>query len=278
MKKLFCIEVKRSIRSPLLWTAAGILILLNIFGMVLNSYGFTITASTFLFYNTPVICIFLSLFIPLHIGQEFEVRTINNKILSGYSRTQIYIAEMLISILWGWGLFLIDIGSILLLSKIVKLPLGIALSELFIECIMSLICITTIAALFTTITMLLHKRLNSIAVTLCVALIGLYLGGNTVSDLKQEAFHIEKDGSKVENTLHLEGLERILANAHLMLSPFTQVKYQPDIRYETNDMKIENSLVLKNAFHHWEFPITNFIEIVIFTQIGVMIFKKQDLK
>lgn len=88
MKKLFSIECKRAILSPFLWIAACIPIGLNLYGIVLSSYGFTITASGFFFENTPVICIFLSIFIPLHIGQEFEVRTINNKIMAGYSQAK----------------------------------------------------------------------------------------------------------------------------------------------------------------------------------------------
>lgn len=278
MKKLFSMEFKRAIISPLLWVAACILIMLNVYGMVLNSYGFTITASTFLFYNTPVICVFLSIFIPLHIGQEFEVRTINNKIIAGYNRKQIYITEMILSIICGLFLLFIDIGSIILLAIIVKLPFGITFAELFIECIMCFICVSVIATLFTMITMIMHKCLNSIAVALCLTILGLQLGGNTVSALKQEAYYVEKDGTTVENVLYIEGFERTMANGHMLFSPFAQVKYQPDMRYETDDIKAQNSLILKNVSHHWEFPIMNFVEMIIFTQAGLFIFRKQSLK
>lgn len=270
--------MKRAIISPLLWAAACILILLNIFRMALSSYGFTIAASTFLFYNTPIICVFLSIFIPLHIGLEFEARTINNKIIAGYNRKQIYITEMIISIICGLFLLFIDIGSIIILAIIVKLPFGITFSELFIECIMCFICVAVISTLFTMITMMVHKRLNSIAVTLCLTILCLNLGGNTVSALKQEAYLVAEDGTTVENVLYIEGFERAMANGHMLFSPFTQVKYQPDIRYETDDIKAQNSLILKNVSHHWEFPIMNFIEMIIFTQVGLFIFRKQDLK
>lgn len=140
MKKLFSVEFQRAILSPLLWVVACILIMLNVFGMVLNSYGFTITASTFLFCNTPIICV------------------------------------------------------------------------------------SVIATLFTMITMIMHKRLNSIAVALCLTILGLQLGGKTVSALKQEVYHVDKDETTVENTLYLEGFERTLANGHVLFSPFAQVK------------------------------------------------------
>lgn len=278
MKKLFSIELKRAILSPLLWVAACILILLNVYEMVLNVYGFTITAASFLFYNTPVICIILSVFLPLHIGQEFEIRTINNKIIAGYSRKQIYITEMIISIICGCFLLFIDICSIIVLAIIVKLPFGIAFTELFIECIMCFICITVIATLFTMITMIMHKQLKSIAIALCLTILCLQLGGNTVSALNQEAYHVEKDGTTVENVLYIDGFKRTMANGHMLFSPFAQVKYHPDMHFETVDMKVQNSLILKNVSHHWEFPIMNFLEMIIFTQVGLFLFKKQDFK
>lgn len=164
------------------------------------------------------------------------------------------------------------------MAIIVKLPFGITFAELFIECIMCFICVSVIATLFTMITMIMHKCLNSIAVALCLTILGLQLGGNTVSALKQEAYHVEKDGTTVENVLYIEGFERTMANGHMLFSPFAQVKYQPDMRYETDDIKTQNSLILKNVSHHWEFPIMNFVEMIIFTQAGLFIFRKQSLK
>lgn len=128
------------------------------------------------------------------------------------------------------------------------------------------------------ITMITHKQLKSITIALGLTILGLQLGGNTVSALKQEAYHVEKDGTAVENTLYIDGFKRTMANGHMLFSPFAQVKYHPDMRYETVDVKSQNSLILKNASHHWEFPVMNFVEMIIFTQVGLFIFKKQDLK
>lgn len=278
MKRLLSMEFKRAIISSLLWTAVCILIMLNIYRMVLNSYGFTITASSFLFYNTPIICMFLAIFIPLHIGQEFEVRTINNKIIAGYSRKQIYITEMIISIICSCFLLFIDICSIIVLAAIVKLPYGIASADLFINGIICMICIAVIAAFFTMITMIMHKQLKSIALALGVTILCLQLGGNTVSALNQEAYHVEEDGTVVENVLYIDGFKRAMANGHILFSPFAQVKYHPYMYHETVDMKAKNSLILKNISYHWEFSVMNFIEMFIFTKAGLFIFRKQDLK
>lgn len=63
MKKLFSIECKRAILSPFLWIAACIPIGLNLYGIVLTSYGFTITASSFSLIthrSSVYFCLFLS--------------------------------------------------------------------------------------------------------------------------------------------------------------------------------------------------------------------------
>ena len=72
---------------------------------------------------------------------------------------------------------------------------------------MCFICITVIATLFTMITMITHKQLKSIAIALGLTILGLQLGGNTVSALKQEAYHVEKDGTTVENILYIDGFK-----------------------------------------------------------------------
>lgn len=278
MKKLFLVELKRAVCSPLFWLAACILIVINVFNIVLSTYGFPVTASSFLFYNTPVVCICLSIFIPLHIGQEFEVRTMNNKMIAGYSRSQIYMTEMMIAMICGCFLLFADICSIMVLARIATLRVGIAFSELWFECIICFICITAISKFFTMITMVAHKQLKSIAIALGLTIAALQFGGTTVSALKQEAYYIEENGAAVENVLYIDGYKRKLANGHVLLSPFAQVKYHPDMRSETKDMKSRNSLILKNAAHHWEFPIVNVMEMIIFTQAGLVLFKKQDFK
>ena len=278
MKNLLSVELKREIHSPLMWIVACALIVLNVTKIICTNYGYAITATSFLFHNTPFICIALSIFIPLHIGQEFELRTINSKITAGYSRKQIYFTEMIVSILCGLFWLITDVSSILISSKIKNLPLGFAVENIIIECILCFICITSVVAIFTMITMLLHKRLNSIAAALCITILCLHLGGMTVSALLQDEYRIDSNGDPYENVLHIEGFQRTLANTHMVISPFAQAKYQCGILYETPETHAENSLIFEDSAHHWEFTIMNLIEMIAFTGIGISIFKKQGFK
>lgn len=280
MNKLLSMELKRTMKSPILWIGLIIVIALNAFGIVFNTYGFDIYTTTFLFMNSARICIVLAILIPLHIGHDFETRTINNKITAGYSRKEIYITEIFVSTICGMILLITDIASVLVCSEIMHLEFsdGITYSAFAANAVISLICIVTISALFTMIATITHKQLISIGITVILTLSLLNFGGNTVSRLGQSAYNIDSQSNeRVENVLHLSGVKRTAAKAHLLISPFAQVEYESTMLVVPEE-KEEYSLVLKDVPYHIEFCIFNLLELMLFYQVGIRIFRKQDLK
>lgn len=97
MNKLLSMELKRAAKSPILWLGVIAVIAINVYGILLNGYGFKIFTTTFLLENSDLICIILAVLIPLYLGSDFENRTINNKISAGYTRKEIYIVELIVS-------------------------------------------------------------------------------------------------------------------------------------------------------------------------------------
>lgn len=97
MNKLLSMELKRAAKSPILWLGVIAVIAINVYGILLNGYGFKIFTTTFLLENSDLICIILAVLIPLYLGSDFENRTINNKISAGYKRKEIYIVELIVS-------------------------------------------------------------------------------------------------------------------------------------------------------------------------------------
>lgn len=280
MNKLLSMELKRTMKSPILWIGLIIVIALNAFGIVFNTYGFDIYTTTFLFMNSARICIVLAILIPLHIGHDFETRTINNKITAGYSRKEIYITEIFVSTICGMILLITDIASVLICSEIMHLEFsdGITYSAFAANAAISLICIVTISVLFTMIATITHKQLISIGITVILALSLLNFGGNTVSRLGQSAYNIDSQSNeRVENVLHLSGVKRTAAKAHLLISPFAQVEYESTMLVVPEE-KEEYSLILKDVPYHIEFCIFNLLELMLFYQVGIRIFRKQDLK
>lgn len=280
MKKLLIAELKRALKSPVLWIGMMIVIALNIYGILLSSYGFDIYTTTFIFENSARICIILAILIPLHIGQDFEVRTINNKISAGYTRKQIYLTEIFVSTICSTILYIIDVISVFVCSVFADLEFsdGITYSAFFIDEIIGLICIITISAFFTMIVMLARKQLISIAITVLLTLSLLTVGENTVSKLGQTEYRIDTlSNEMVENTLYVSGFERAIANTHLLISPFAQIEYESTMLIKP-ESKAEYSLILKSSPYHIEFIILNLLELLLFCKVGIHIFKRQDLK
>lgn len=280
MKKLLSMELKRAVFSPVLWIGCAAIILKNIYKILLSAYGFTIYTTSFLFSNSGFICIIMAILLPLHIGHDFEVRTINNKISAGYSRKQIYLTEGITGGICTAFLFLADIISVFVCSALQRLTFSedIPYSAFLFHAIISFVCLLTISSLYTMLVMVLHRQLISIGIVVILSLSLLSFGGNTVSDLRQPELWNDPVTQVVEdNPLYLNGLKRTAANLHLFVSPFAQAAYQSHMLVEP-ESKENCSLLLKDLPYHFEFCMINLLEILLFCQIGIRIFRKQDLK
>ena len=280
MKKLLSMELKRAFLSPILWLGIAAFIAVDIYTILLTGYGYTRYVTSTVFDNSGLICLIMSIFISLHIGHDFAARTINNKITAGYSRKQIYLTETGISAVCSSVLFIVDIIFIFICSSMEHLEFGdhVTYISFILNAVISLLCLITISTLFTMIVMITHKQLISLGLVLLLSLAMLSFGENTISRLRQDSVWTDPVTKEtVDNPLYIKGMKRTAATFHLILSPFAQVQYEPSMLTEPEN-KAANSLLLKNAPYHFEFCIFNLLELMLFCKIGIIFFKKQDLK
>lgn len=281
MNKLLSMELKRAAKSPVLWLGALAVIVVNVYGILLNGYGFKIYTSTFLLENSALICIILAVLIPLYLGRDFENRTINNKISAGYTRKDIYIVELIVSSICAIVLFIADIASVFINSKIANLEFSdkITLTEFTFHAAIAFICIITVSTLYTMIVMIFHKQLICLGITVILTLALLTLGGKSVSSLNQERTWTDPvTYETVENPLRINGFSRAVNNIHVLISPFAQAESHSFILTASESSKKDNSLIFKDFPYHVEFCLVNILEILLFYNIGIRIFRKQDLK
>lgn len=281
MNKLLSMELKRAAKSPVLWLGALAVIVVNVYGILLNGYGFKIYTSTFLLENSALICIILAVLIPLYLGRDFENRTINNKISAGYTRKDIYIVELIVSSICAIVLFIADIASVFINSKIANLEFSdkITLTEFTFHAAIAFICIITVSTLYTMIVMIFHKQLICLGITVILTLALLTLGGKSVSSLNQERTWTDPvTYETVENPLRINGFSRTVNNIHVLISPFAQSESHSFILTASESSKKDNSLIFKDFPYHVEFCLVNILEILLFYNIGIRIFRKQDLK
>ena len=281
MNKLLSMELKRATKSPVLWLGALAVIVVNVYEILLNGYGFKIYTSTFLLENSALICIILAVLIPLYLGRDFENRTINNKISAGYTRKDIYIVELIVSSICAIVLFIADIASLFINSKIDNLEFSdkITLTEFTFHAVIAFICIITVSTLYTMIVMIFHKQLICLGITVILTLALLTLGGKSVSSLNQERTWTDPvTYETVENPLRINGFSRTVNNIHVLISPFAQAESHSFILTASESSKKDNSLIFKDFPYHVEFCLVNILEILLFYNIGIRIFRKQDLK
>ena len=273
--------------SPILWTGIIAAVIMPAYEILWNSYGFPVFAVSFLLTDMPVLCLFMAVLIPFHIGKDFEARTVNNKLTAGYERKQIYLAEMAVGMVYGSVLFTTNTVCVFLFSAVshLKLSNGIAPTTVFSHLLTGFVCINSLASLFTAIGVIGHRRLVGVAVAVLLSLAMLHVGKTTVSGLLQPKYSIASeyfnDAAKdkvTENPLYISGRKRTAAKIHLLLSPFAQICYAPSMMFETSEDVQDYSLLRKTAPGHPEFCIVDLLELVLFCKIGICFFQKQDLK
>lgn len=263
MNRLLSMELKRAAKSPVLWLGAIAVIIVNVYGILLNGYGFKIYTTTFLLENSALICIILAVLIPLYLGRDFENRTINNKISAGYTRKDIYIVELIVSSICAIVLFIVDIASVFINSNIANLEFSdkITLTEFTFHAAIAFICIITVSTLYTMLVMIFHKQLICLGITVILTLALLTIGGKSVSRLNQGTTWSDPvTHETVENPLRIDGFSRTLNNIHVLISPFAQAESHSFILTASEASKKDNSLIFKDFPYHVEFCLVNILE------------------
>ena len=224
-----------------------------------------------------VLGIILSVFISLFIGAEYEYGTIRNKIISGYDRSEIYLANIFACIIAGWIMCM----GCLISSLLVGVPfLGFFHTELS-EILLQGICVFALSAAYTAIycffAMLIHNR--TITAIACIMLSFLLLfSGTVVSNRLDESeyYYIPDaslgigeidDGSNSEwvcNPDYLEGTKRRIYEIVFEVIPGGQ--------------SLQLSGMLNEHTSYTEMFSASLAWIIISCGCGVLLFCRKDLR
>lgn len=102
MSKLLCTNFMRLWKDKVFWGSIAIMVIGALYKTIsllsaVNSGGEATLSNVFFNYTTYVL-ILVSVFCSLYIGTEYSDGTMRNKIIMGYSRTNIYCANLIVSI------------------------------------------------------------------------------------------------------------------------------------------------------------------------------------
>ena len=279
MIKLLKANLARLWKNKVFWL--GFLVL-NVFciiqkiGLIQDTIEVHYLEETF-WIQAYVLGIILSVFISLFIGAEYEYGTIRNKIISGYDRSEIYLANIFACIIAGWIMCM----GCLISSLLVGVPfLGFFHTELS-EILLQGICVFALSAAYTAIycffAMLIHNR--TITAIACIMLSFLLLFSGTVvsNRLDESEYYYIPDASLgigeiddvsnsewIRNRDYLEGTKRRIYEIVFEVIPGGQ--------------SLQLSGMLNEQTSYIEMFSASLVWIVLSCGCGVLLFCRKDLR
>ncbi len=213
--------------------------------------------------------ILMAFFCCIYCGEEYEGRTVQNKIIVGHSRKSIYSAQWLSCIMVGSIMCLSYFIPSLFIGRILLGSQSRSLSELLMYFISAMLCVFACVSLYCMLITTIQKRIAGTALTLFVLLVIIYFGIIVWQDLHLPAntmqFHVV-DGVMTKsygaNPRYPQGGFRIFLEYLFDFLPSGQAWQFNTMTAEKLPRMIASSLILL------------FITFIS----GITIFEKRDLK
>lgn len=280
MSKLLRAELSRRLFSVIYIGEIIILLIYNFLEIAGSRYGFEVDIPYFLFNKTSLICLCVVVNVSLKVRQEFDDRTINNKLFYGYNKSKFYKVEVLVGIIEGFLLFLIDTISVIIIGIYQKYDFNLSYTDFVVNFVITFTIISMVAVISTVLSVLINHKIFSILIIVGLSVLLLYGGKETVHTLNQpkETTLFSTDGVIRDNPLYVDGFKRKVHNVHLFLSPYAQSYYVPYLLHEEVENKFNNSLLMKNSAYHWDLMIADILGGLLLYSVGLYLFKKQDLQ
>lgn len=243
-----------------------------------------------MFSNQAIMNLVMAVFVTLFLGTEYSDRTIRNKIISGHSRSAIYLAAFLVSAVGGLIIYLVSVGisaglGALLLHSEEARSVGKILSQSLIG---ALVCVVD-AAVFTFLVMTMGNKTAGAVTGLAAGITLLVLGVAVYNRLAEDEF-IYEPKSVYEALQDVVG-ENSEESVDFYLNDDTEWVKVPNPRYLSGKLRLiyENLLDLnpvgqRAELSGWEFAkparavVFDFLETVLFGAAGILIFRKKELK
>lgn len=276
MSKLLRANMVRLWKNKAFWfcflvmTAFGIIERINVF---ISEEGEGSLDEAF-WIGALVIGFALSVFVSLFVGAEYEAGTIRNKIISGHTRSDIYLANTVACILAGW---LMCLGC-LAASLVVGIPLLGFFQTPLPEVLLHGICVFALsaayAAIFNMIAMLSQNRAVTSMVCVSLAFLLLFTGTAIYDQLEQEEMYYlpdeqnkftdEQNAEWVSNPNYIGGTERSVYETAFHILPGGQ--------------SLQLSGMLDDNQKYLEMFLASLTWIVLSCSCGMAVFRKTDLK
>ena len=275
MRKLITASFSRLWKEKLFWLVFAFM---SIGSVCYNWIGYNeinnpqIYVEDILFCMLPVSSFVFALFISMRLGTEFEEHTIRNKLIVGYSRTQVYFSEYLTCM----AASIILLAVMLLCSSLFGLFLSLEflsdwtdIAFLVFGCVLMAF---VFSAMFVGICMNVGSKAASLVASIVFLFAILLLASFCINALEEPSMaytnviiSVEDGvqfGDLVENPAYVDGTQRMIYELIADILPTGQA-------IQMNNLEFERSA-------RW--PVFSLIMLIIATVAGYIPFRKRDIR
>ena len=275
MRKLITASFSRLWKEKLFWLVFAFM---SIGSVCYNWIGYNeinnprIYVEDILFCMLPVSSFVFALFISMRLGTEFEDHTIRNKLIVGYSRTQVYFSEYLTCM----AASIILLAVMLLCSSLFGLFLSLEflsdwtdIAFLVFGCVLMAF---VFSAMFVGICMNVGSKAASLVASIVFLFAILLLASFCINALEEPSMaytnviiSVEDGvqfGDLVENPAYVDGTQRMIYELIADILPTGQA-------IQMNNLEFERSA-------RW--PVFSLIMLIIATVAGYIPFRKRDIR
>ena len=269
MSRIFFAEFRRLFRYRIYYAECVAVILFSLF------YAEPPVIDCFLFYIMIVIGAFSAICVSQFIGMEYSCGTIRNKLVTGHTRTEIYLAQLALHILAAVILFHISIFTIIIAGEVLNWTYDSSVRILivyYIACICTIVLITAVSVFV--------SMQSSSAMAGFVILLLLYaglsmMGTNLHGALREpeiQATDISQAGNPQED---MDAGTRMWIEYLLLINPYGQAAYESMPLLERNGEYIQ-AQTLENPLA--KIFLFSAVESFGITVAGIFAFQKKEIK
>lgn len=282
MSKLLYAELHRFFRYKLYWITCAAVILFSVYFVLLQDYSIPPDAGAFLFYCMPVSGAVSAIVISQFIGIEYSSGTIRNKLFTGYTRTEIYLTELIIAFLGNISVLNLAILFVVISNWIRRYHYNCSFSILlgcYAMCVCTLFLISAISVLVSCLNSSnMANLIVLLAIWLCLSMIGSDCNSKLGEPELREPYAFEAEKGQtgfLQNELYVTGEMRKCYEYMLLINPYGHTNYEFEAMYDRYQ-EYRSSKILEHPL--FKIFIFSIVEGIIFTAIGLIGFKRKEIK
>lgn len=287
MVKLIASIFSRLMKSILFWILFVALFLFGMYssssaGSALSSTSLTYSLDGCLFEFTPLMGIISAIFISLFIGTEYSDGVIRNKLITGHSRSSVYLSNMIVCSIANILLSFAYISAVLIIGHTKNGEVLSNKSVVIFFLICSVAMAIAFASLMTLFAMLNHNKAGNVVVSMLLALALLVGSAFIYQSLNEPELYdkyisvnsagIPTEVERAPNPNYIDGTQRKVFEIINDCLPSGQA------------MQIANSfdsggIAVKDDFTYpYIWLLYSFTFVTVTSVIGVSFFKKKEIR